>query len=499
MGLVNFFKSLFAADQSKTLSSLTDKSAQPTKAKKQTMMRYLLNDPATPNLTLDMALNLRPTVCPAFTVNGFVGNRMQMWTKEWRAAQIHHAFLNTLHTMQPAFKRPPKKWPATKRLVVCPQFGRDLNAYYDRRRLCFFFDKDPVTKKMVFTGHSVDIVAHELGHALLDAVRPGLWNKQSLEIWSFHEAWSDIVAMLTVMKHERVLEYVLKETGGDFTKSNIVSRLGEEMGNAVYHMVGGKYGYKPGRLRDANNRFIYRTPEKLPKEAPDDKLARECHSFGRVFLGAFYELMTKIYQHEAKTGCDKITALKRTRHLCAMLIARAAQMAPATPRFYDAVGRAILGVDKGNGGKYSKIIKRVFDSRKILSRRSIKVQKSVNLQDIDIKENDQVEEYEDLTTIRQQSVQTVRLADHFGVRAQANNPLYYCEIDIPNETYMEFDRAGNMIDSIATSPRVAVNSARECIKLIHENDMVADGPVPEDDFRKQFSVINGKLVRNFFI
>jgi len=499
MGFIRYLKSLFICSQSKTVSSERDSGIKAQKVGAKPFMRYLLNDPVTPKLTLDRKHNNRPSVCPPFLVRGYNGNQIKMWTPEWRSAQVHNVILDALHTMQPGFRKAPRNWPATNRLVVIPNAGRDLNAYYDRHRLCFFADNDSVTQKKVFTADSVDIVAHELGHALLDAARPDLWNLQALEVWSFHEAWADIVAMLTVMKHEKALKYVLQETNGDFARSNIVSRLGEEMGTALYHLVDGKGGYKPGALRDANNKFMYRAPEKLPKHAPDNKLARECHSFGRVFLGAFYEIMTKVYQYEVNDGFDQLEALKRTRHLCSRWLARGAKMAPATPRFYDAVARAMLGVDKGNGGKYHHILKGVFDRRRILSKRRVRALSSIRLDDIDINRTDEVEEYKDLTIVRSQSVKTMKLEDHFGLRAQADNPLYACEIEVPDETYMEFDASGKLVDSVAVSPRIAVNSARDCIQYLHENDMVAYGETGDENFDKQFSVVDNKLVRNFLI
>jgi len=499
MGFMNLFKlwGTYISDPTKKVTSTRDVKVKRTK--KQQVMRYLLNDPATPNLVLDRKSNRLPTVYPPFSVRGYVGNRIQMWTPEWRAAQIHHAFVDTLHTMQPAFKKAPRRWPGTRQLKLIPNAGRDFNAYYDRHHLCFFHDLDPVKKKMVYSGESVDIVAHEAGHALLDAIRPRFWNMQALEIWAFHEAWSDIVALLTVMKHDKVLKHVLNQTQGDLTKPNIVAMLGEEMGTGIYHVALEGYGYKPGRLRDANNKFVYKAPEKLPKDAPDDKLARECHSFGRVFLGAFYEIMTKVFRYEVNDGHDSMEALRRTRHVCAKLIARSAQAAPATPRFYDAVARTMLGVDKGLGGKFGHILRQVFNSRKILSRRSIKAQAAVKLNEVEIKEGDNVDEYNEFTTITKQSVKTVKLADHFGVRAQGDNPLYECEIEVPNSTYMEFDAEGNMVNSVATSPRIAINSARDCINFLHDKNMVGESSVVPDVAGPQFSVVDGKLVRNFFI
>lgn len=52
---------------------------------------------------------------------------------------------------------------APRYLRVRPEVGKDFNAFYDGGQLAFFFDRDPVTKNVVFTANSADIVSHELG------------------------------------------------------------------------------------------------------------------------------------------------------------------------------------------------------------------------------------------------------------------------------------------------------------------------------------------------
>ena len=53
-----------------------------------------------------------------------------------------------------------------------------------------------------FSGASTDVVAHEIGHGLLDAIRPDLWDAAFLEAGAFHEAFGDCIAILTAL-HDR--------------------------------------------------------------------------------------------------------------------------------------------------------------------------------------------------------------------------------------------------------------------------------------------------------
>ena len=101
------------------------------------------------------------------------------------------------------------RWHTGRPLVVDLDAGDDLNAYYDRQELCFFHAT--VRGVTVYSGESPDVLCHELGHALLDAIRPQLWNAASIEVASFHEAFADISAMLSALELPSVRDEVLAQ------------------------------------------------------------------------------------------------------------------------------------------------------------------------------------------------------------------------------------------------------------------------------------------------
>ncbi len=76
--------------------------------------------------------------------------------------------------------------------------GEDLNAYYDRRALNFFHGF--AGGGTVYSGESPDVVCHEQGHAILDAIKPELFNAGSNEVAAFHEAFGDMSAILAALK-----------------------------------------------------------------------------------------------------------------------------------------------------------------------------------------------------------------------------------------------------------------------------------------------------------
>src|SRR5262249_17812133 len=85
--------------------------------------------------------------------------------------------------------------------------GVDLNAFYARENGLNFFH-DEVKGVTVFSGESPHVVCHELGHAILDAVKPELFDAMSMEVAAFHEAFGDISSMLSSLQLASLRQFV---------------------------------------------------------------------------------------------------------------------------------------------------------------------------------------------------------------------------------------------------------------------------------------------------
>src|SRR5438876_9146901 len=169
--------------------------------------------------------------------------------------------------------------------AVALDFGIDLNAFYDRQGLKFFHGS--AAGRTVFSGESPDVVCHELGHAVLDSLKPQLFDAASIEVAAFHESFGDMSALLSALQLPSVREGVLAETGGVLHRASRLSRLAEQLGWAIRQSV--PSAVEADCLRNAVNTFFYRDPDTLPTTAPATSLSSEPHSFSRVFTGAFFE------------------------------------------------------------------------------------------------------------------------------------------------------------------------------------------------------------------
>src|SRR5688572_26996151 len=89
-------------------------------------------------------------------------------------------------------------WHPGTTLPVRLDAGDKLNAVYTRAELRFFHTT--VAGQEMYTAESPDTLNHELGHAVLDAVRPQLWDAMTHEVAAFHESFGDISSILSALQ-----------------------------------------------------------------------------------------------------------------------------------------------------------------------------------------------------------------------------------------------------------------------------------------------------------
>jgi len=258
---------------------------------------------------------------------------------------------------------PLKKWgPETQnpdRLDLLPDVGEDLNAYYDRSSLSFFHRT--IGAQTFFSGASTDVVSHESGHAFLDTLRPELFGTSITEHGAFHEAFGDCTALLTAL-FDHGTRQALLAASPDMGSPNFVESLSEQLSSAVKQALGSNH--PAAEPRHALNDFKFQLPTTLPRTGPSAMLTSEIHSFGRVFLGCFYDMVRNIFQNASTK--DEATLFSAAQMAGGLLIAGAKE-AEISPRFFQSVGRAIVLADQTtNGGKNRQAISDAFSRHGIL-------------------------------------------------------------------------------------------------------------------------------------
>jgi hypothetical protein len=183
-----------------------------------------------------------------------------------------------------------------RRLRVHPHALRQANAYYNPGPKALLFGYFPAQGAdvggnlpggTVFACLSHDVVAHETTHALLDGLHRYFTEPSNPDVFAFHEAFADIVALFQHFSHPEVLKHQLARTAGDLNRQSLLGELAQQFGEAT-----GKRGALRQYLgtRDEDGRW---QPLKPDPRALDT--AREAHARGAVLVAAIFSAFLSIY------------------------------------------------------------------------------------------------------------------------------------------------------------------------------------------------------------
>ncbi|HVF62555.1 MAG TPA: hypothetical protein VNE58_00990 [Casimicrobiaceae bacterium] len=268
-----------------------------------------------------------------------------------RGLRMWEAIAGTLRSWQGPGRR--------TRLAVHIDAGTDLNAYYAPGEIGFYSHESKNGRLRRFA-MSADVVTHEAGHAFLDAIRPDLFDTPFLETNAFHEAFGDCVALLSSLADPDVRAALLKQDP-KLSKTNFVETLMESLANATREH---RRNDNAAKARRGRNRYQWVLPTELPDDGGPGVLINQDHSFGQVFVGCFYDTLRNVFLMSRKQDSD---ALAKAAGVVGRLLVRGADKAPITPRFFQAVGRAMsLEDDALFGRKHHEAIRLGFKAHGVL-------------------------------------------------------------------------------------------------------------------------------------
>jgi hypothetical protein len=114
--------------------------------------------------------------------------------------------------------------------------------------------------------------------------------------------------------------------------------------------------WNASKPRQARNKLQWALPSTLPDDGPGGTLINEPHSFGQIFSGCFYDTIALLFAVGAKNEADLWSAAGTT----AQMLFAAANAAAITPRFFQAVGRAMALHDTSADGSARAIVAKAF-------------------------------------------------------------------------------------------------------------------------------------------
>lgn len=250
-------------------------------------------------------------------------------------------------------------WKDGAPLIIRPHAFDGMNAYYDPMSpsLNFGYFNTPFRRTPVWTCLSHDIVAHELGHAILDSFRPLYVYSADKDTPALHESFADLLAMFSSLQYQSVVQHLYKETGGNMRHPSLVTRLAEEFGTGIF---GAGVPYLRSALQGANY-------NSAPKES---------HARSTVWTAAIYEIMEKLVMINNPDGfpdtfegfADFCAALVQATRWIKGMVIRALHYTPPNGLSMPMLARLIYEADARvfpEDSKFRDLAKEVFVKREL--------------------------------------------------------------------------------------------------------------------------------------
>ncbi|TCC99966.1 gluzincin family metallopeptidase [Pedobacter psychroterrae] len=184
-------------------------------------------------------------------------------------------------------------------LWVYPHAMRQQNAYYSPAKNALMFgyfqaahnwNGNNVPGATVFTCLSPDIIAHETTHAILHSIHPYLMNDTNQDMLAFHEAFSDIIALLQRFTFRSVVEDQIRSSRGDLVSAeNLLGDLAIQFGQAV---SGNRRALRSFLVeKDEHGNWKNITPDPSLYHTITDP-----HSRGGILVAAIFDAFARLYK-----------------------------------------------------------------------------------------------------------------------------------------------------------------------------------------------------------
>jgi hypothetical protein len=183
-----------------------------------------------------------------------------------------------------------------QRLTINPHALHQANAYYSPKIVGLLFgyfetagddQGDLVPGSRVYACLSHDIIAHETSHAILDGMYQRFNEPSNPDVLAFHEAFSDILALMQHFTMREVLESEIGRTRGNLQAESILGSLAVQFGQATG---------RGGALRDAIGTMKDGVWTRLVADPRELEQRQTPHARGAVLVAAVFDAFIAIYQ-----------------------------------------------------------------------------------------------------------------------------------------------------------------------------------------------------------
>ena len=232
------------------------------------------------------------------------------------------------------------------RLLVVPHAGTLANAFYSTQThsLQFFSFVRGRRSQVYHTALAHDVVAHETGHALLDAVRPRYGEAFEPETAALHEAVGDLTAVFAALSHQTVRRRVARNLAG----ANLLSEIAEgfeEEGATGWASLRSLVDARPAMWKDTI----------------------EPHDLSLRLSSAVYRCLERLTREIRTRGHTQEGALRQARTLLQRMVVRALDYLPPADATLEEFAQAMMVADHVAKPKderdYRAVVRRVLVER----------------------------------------------------------------------------------------------------------------------------------------
>jgi hypothetical protein len=212
-------------------------------------------------------------------------------------------------------------------------------------------------RRAYHTALAHDIVAHETGHAVLDAVRPRYYEPFEPETSALHEAVGDLCAVFSALSHE----VIRRRVAGSLDRLNLLSEIAEGFEEA------GAHGW--GSIRS----LVDATPS-------DWKNTIEPHDLSLKLSSTIYLALRKLHQTLMRRGQSRLSALHTARTVIQRMAVRALDFLPPADCTIAEYAEALLASDRSlhptDKSGFRAVVHGVLARRGLVSKREVGLDES---------------------------------------------------------------------------------------------------------------------------